>query len=78
MQWRIFKYRYYLIKKGTAVESGYALIQPRVGIDLLISNKTWFTKIYAGNGGTDPYSNAISDTYQDNFKEGIFTGKGHL
>ena len=65
-----------LNKNGTAVESGYALIQPRVGIDLLISNKTWFTKIYAGNGGTDPYSNAISDTYQDNFKEGIFTGKG--
>ena len=27
-------------------------------------------------GGTDTYTNAISDTYQDNFKEGIFTGKG--
>lgn len=65
-----------LNKSNTAVESGHALIQPRVGIDLLISNKTWFTKIYAGNGGTDSYSNAISDTYQDNFEEGIFTGKG--
>ena len=65
-----------LNKNNTAVEGGHALIQPRVGIDLEISNKTWFTKIYAGNGGTDPYSNAISDTYQDNFKEGIFTGKG--
>lgn len=27
-------------------------------------------------GGTDLYANAISDIYQDNFDEGIFTGKG--
>ena len=27
-------------------------------------------------GGTDSYTNAISDIYQDNFGEGIFTGKG--
>ena len=27
-------------------------------------------------GGTDSYANAISDIYQDNFDEGIFTGKG--
>lgn len=27
-------------------------------------------------GGTDSYTNAISDIYQDNFNEGIFTGKG--
>ena len=27
-------------------------------------------------GGTDLYTNAISDIYQDNFDEGIFTGKG--
>ncbi len=29
-----------------------------------------------GLGGTDSYTNAISDIYQDNFNEGIFTGKG--
>ena len=29
-----------------------------------------------GLGGTDSYTNAISDIYQDNFDEGIFTGKG--
>ncbi len=28
------------------------------------------------HGGVDSYTNAISDTYQDNFEEGIFTGKG--
>ncbi len=26
--------------------------------------------------GVDPYANAISDTYHDNFGEGIYTGKG--
>ena len=29
-----------------------------------------------GCGGTDSYTNAISDTYQDSFNEGIYTGKG--
>lgn len=51
-------------------------MQPRVGINLDISYKSLFTKIFAGAGGIDSYTNAISDIYQDNFKEGIFTGKG--
>ena len=51
-------------------------MQPRVGINLDVSLKTTFTKIFAGAGGIDNYTNAISDIYQDNFKEGIFTGKG--
>lgn len=58
------------------VTEGYGLIQPRVGINLQISYKNLFTKIFAGAGGIDSYTNAISDTYQDNFQEGIFTGKG--
>ena len=58
------------------VIDGYAIMQPRVGINLDISYKTLFTKIFAGAGGIDSYTNAISDIYQDNFKEGIFTGKG--
>ena len=58
------------------VIDGHAIIQPRVGIDLVSSRKSLFTKIYAGLGGTDFYTNAISDVYQDNFGEGIFTGKG--
>ena len=58
------------------VTSGYGIIQPRIGINLDVSNKTLFTKIFAGAGGLDLYTNAISDIYQDNFGEGIFTGKG--
>lgn len=63
-------------KKRNIVKKGYGIIQPRIGIDIESSNKTLFTKIFAGNGGVDFYSNAISDLYQDNFGEGIFTGKG--
>ena len=62
-------------QKNIVVE-GYGIMQPRVGVNLDISYKTLFTKIFAGAGGIDSYTNAISDIYQDNFKEGIFTGKG--
>lgn len=58
------------------VTKGYALIQPRVGIGLLEVRRSLFTKIFAGQGGTDSYVNATFDVYQDNFGEGIFTGKG--
>ena len=59
-----------------AVVQGHGIMQPRVGIDLEISRKNLFTQIFAGSGGTDSYTNAISDFYQDLFDEGIFTGKG--
>ena len=63
-------------KKKNIVIDGYGILQPRVGINLNICVKSLFTKIFAGLGGTDLYTNAISDVYQDNFKEGIYTGKG--
>ena len=62
-------------QKNIVIE-GYGIIQPRIGIKLETSYKNIFTKIFAAQGGTDLYSNAISDIYQDNFGEGIFTGKG--
>ncbi len=63
------------IEKNIVID-GYGIMQPRIGINLDISYKTLFTQIFAGAGGIDNYTNAISDIYQDNFKEGIFTGKG--
>lgn len=63
-------------EEKNVVTDGYAIMQPRVGVNLDISYKTLFTKIFAGAGGIDSYTNAISDIYQDNFGEGIFTGKG--
>ncbi len=58
------------------VKHGHGLIQPRVGITLLAASKSKFTKIYSVSPGTDSYTNATSDVYQDNFEEGIYTGKG--
>ena len=63
-------------KQKNIVVDGYGIMQPRVGIDLEEANKSLFTRIFAGLPGTDAYANAISDIYQDNFGEGIFTGKG--
>ena len=65
-----------LNKQKDLVIEGHGLIQPRIGINLKSLNKSVFSKIFAGNGGIDNYTNAISDIYQDNFDEGIFTGKG--
>ena len=64
-----------IIKNGIVIE-GHGIIQPKVGIDLVSANNSWFSKIFANSAGTDLYTNAISDFYQDNFNEGIFTGKG--
>lgn len=64
-----------VIQNGRVVE-GYGIIQPRVGINLKESKQSLFSEIFAGSGGVDSYTNAISDTYQDNFMEGIYTGKG--
>ncbi len=65
-----------LDKEKNIVIDGYGIMQPRIGVNLDISYKSLFTKIFAGAGGIDSYTNAISDVYQDNFQEGIFTGKG--
>ncbi|XUW94362.1 glucoamylase family protein [Wukongibacter sp. M2B1] len=58
------------------VTSGFGLIQPRIGIDIESANTSRFTRIFAGQGGIDPYTTASSDVYQDLFSEGSFTGKG--
>ena len=63
------------IENGVVV-SGHGIMQPRVGIDLESSRNTFFSRVFFGDGGVDIYANAISDVYQDNFNEGIFTGKG--
>lgn len=63
-------------KITNTVVSGHGLIQPRVSVDIKDERKTIFSRLFAGAGGTDLYTNAISDVYQDNFDEGIYTGKG--
>lgn len=58
------------------ITKGYGIIQPRISIPAEASRKTWFTRIFSGNVGLDPYSTAVSDIYQDLTGEAIFTGKG--
>lgn len=65
-----------LDKEEKIVLEGYGFIQPRISLDIESVNKTAFGRIFAGQGGMDPYTTAVSDVYQDLFGEGIFTGKG--
>ena len=43
---------------------------------LAIERRSFFQKIFSGPSGMDPYASAVSDVYQDLFREGSYTGKG--
>ncbi|MES1255777.1 MAG: glucoamylase family protein, partial [Acidobacteriota bacterium] len=58
------------------VTAGYGILQPRVSVTMASAAGSLFARTYAGHTGVDPYTTAVSDTYQDLFDEGIFTGKG--
>lgn len=58
------------------ITKGYGIIQPRISITPESATRTWFSKIFSGNVGLDPYSTAVSDIYQDLNGEAVFTGKG--
>ena len=58
------------------VTEGYGILQPRIGIAVDSASRSRLASIYSGQTGFDVYARAVSDTYQDLFDEGIFTGKG--
>jgi cellobiose phosphorylase len=58
------------------VADGYSILQPRVGVSLPGSRRSWFVRLLAGDTGIDPYTREVSDVYQDLFQEGSFIGKG--
>ncbi len=58
------------------VVEGYGILQPRVSVTMASAAGSLFARAYAGHTGVDPYTTAVSDTYQDLFGEGSFTGKG--
>ncbi len=58
------------------VEEGYGIVQPRVGTTLLSARSTLFSVLFSGHAGLDPYTQTVSDVYQDLFHEGSFVGKG--
>jgi cyclic beta-1,2-glucan synthetase len=58
------------------VVSGYGILQPRVGISLPSSARSRYAQLYGSDAGIDPYTQMVSDVYQDVFREGSFIGKG--
>ena len=65
-----------LNKRKDKVISGYALVQPRVSVDIEATNKSFYSQLMAGIGGFDIYSSIVPNFYQDVFDEGSFVGKG--
>lgn len=65
-----------LNKEKTKVVNGYAIMQPRISIDIESTNKSIYSQIFAGIGGFDTYSSIIPNVNQDCFGEGNFIGKG--
>jgi cyclic beta-1,2-glucan synthetase len=63
-------------EKNGRIVRGYGILQPRVGVSLPSANRSKFASILSGVPGVDPYTNAVSDVYQDLYHEGSFTGKG--
>lgn len=62
--------------KKKRVTAGYSILQPRVASSLPSSRKFLFSWIFGSETGIDPYTRAVSDVYQDLFREGSFIGKG--
>ncbi|HEX7473419.1 MAG TPA: protein ndvB, partial [Candidatus Limnocylindrales bacterium] len=59
------------------VTAGYGVLQPRITSTLPAEHEaSVFQRIFSGSAGIDPYASAVSDVYQDLFREGSFTGKG--
>ncbi|HEU6439071.1 MAG TPA: glucoamylase family protein, partial [Terriglobales bacterium] len=64
-------------KQAGRVTHGYGVLQPRITATLPAEHEgSIFQRIFSGSAGIDPYSFAVSDVYQDLFREGSFTGKG--
>jgi cyclic beta-1,2-glucan synthetase len=62
-------------QKGRVI-AGHGVIQPRVSFGLAGATRSLFARICCSSAGLDPYTNAVSDVYEDLFDSGTFTGKG--
>ncbi len=55
---------------------GYGILQPRMAASLPGTNRSRYARFFGSEPGIDPYTRAVSDVYQDLFREGSFIGKG--
>ncbi len=62
--------------RSRVVTAGHALFQPRVAVELAAANRSFFSRVFGGLGGVDPYGSTASDVYHDLFDQGTYTGKG--
>ena len=63
-------------ENGQVAQGTYSLIQPRVSPSLPSAVASLFSRIYTDPVGTDPYTKAVSNAYQDLSGEGSYIGKG--
>lgn len=64
-------------ERAARVVDGYAIMQPRIMPTLPTGHEgSLYQKLFSGPSGIDAYVSAVSDVYQDLFREGSFTGKG--
>ncbi len=61
-----------------AVVRGYGLLHPRMAVELKSATASDFARVFAGQGGTDPYGTHCGELYMDLFDRGGFAGKGIL
>ncbi|MDR1669671.1 MAG: hypothetical protein LBR76_06915 [Oscillospiraceae bacterium] len=62
--------------KKKIVTEGYGVIAPRMTVDLEAAGRTAFSRVFAGQGGLDPYCGMTGEVYHDLFGKGSFHGKG--
>lgn len=63
-------------RSGKVLSGSYTIIQPRVGPSLPSASGSPFSRLFSDPAGIDPYSNAVSDAYQDLTGEASYQGKG--
>ena len=60
------------------VTEGSGAFHPRIDVDLSAATKTAFSRLFAPQGGGDPYGADAGEVYMDVFGSGGFAGKGLL
>lgn len=61
---------------NNVIKRGYCIVQPRITTSLTSAHTSWFSWIYSGQTGLDPYTSLISNFYQDIFGRASYLGKG--
>jgi len=67
-----------LDEKRARVVAGHAIVHPRMSVSLSASMRSDFARVFAGQGGTDPYGCDAGEIYMDLCESGGFAGKGIL